>query len=80
MIYEPVQVTARWRSEGSFEPAQFVWQNRTYPVKSTGRSWEDEQGLHVLCMADGSRVFELVFRLQPAGWLLKPPDNQAKLA
>ena len=75
MRLEPVTAAARWNPDGRFEPTQFQWQEQMYRVESTGRAWEDENGLHVLCMVLGGQVFELVFRLQPAGWWLRPPAS-----
>jgi hypothetical protein len=72
MPVEPVEVSARWGERGFF-PRHFVWRGQKFQVESTGRQWEDEEGLHVLCMVTGGAVFELVFRLQPAGWWVKPP-------
>lgn len=80
MPYEPVRVTAHWTQEGRFEPALFEWRAQLVTVEATGRSWEDENGLHVLCMAPGGQVFELLFRLQPAGWWLRAPARQVGLA
>lgn len=77
MNWQAVEVTARWLPGGRFEPSQFIWQGRTYLVESTGRQWEDEAGLHVLCMAAGGLVFELSFKLNPAGWVLRPPLGAA---
>ncbi len=80
MALEPVEVAAHWKPEGRFEPTQFVWNGHVFRVESTGRDWEDDEGYHVLCMAAGSRVFELVFRLGPAGWKVKPPQNTSQAA
>jgi hypothetical protein len=77
---EIVQAEARWRPNGSFTPSQFTWRERTYLVESTGRQWEDDAGLHVLCQVAGGNVFELVFRLNPAGWQLRPTAGPAALA
>lgn len=79
MELEPVSVSARWNLEGAFQPIQFQWRDQLYRVESTGRSWEDETGLHVLCMAQ-AQVYELIFRLQPAGWWLRPPANRRAVA
>ncbi len=76
----PVQVTARWEPDGRFEPSQFVWLGQVYQVESTGRTWEDEGGFHVLCMVPGGHVFELIFHLQPAGWLVRPPVSGLGMA
>lgn len=78
MTFQPIQVTAHWEAAGWFSPRQFVWQGRVYSVESTGRQWEDEEGLHVLCMLSGGTVYELIFRLRPAGWWLLPPAGPAR--
>lgn len=74
MALEPVEVAARWKHGGTFEPSQFSWHGKIYHVKSTGREWEDEDGYHVLCMIADGQVFELIFHLKPAGWLVRPPN------
>ncbi len=79
MPLEPVDVSAHWEQGGSFEPTHFTWQGKMYHVESTGRDWEDEEGFHILCMIPGGQVFELVFHLNPAGWLIRPP-NQPSVA
>ncbi len=75
MALEPVDVNARWKHEGKFEPTQFSWHGKMYRIESTGRDWEDEEGFHVLCMVPGGKVYELVFHLNPAGWLIRPPTG-----
>lgn len=72
MTKESVQVQARWKHEGRFEPSQFLWNNKMYRVETIGRSWEDADGLHILCMIAGGKVYELIFRLNPAGWFIQP--------
>lgn len=74
MALEPVEVAARWRHDGKLEPSQFFWKGKMYRVESTGRDWEDAEGLHILCMVDG-QVYELIFHLSPAGWLIRPPNS-----
>lgn len=80
MKLDQVQVKARWDPAGKFIPEQFTWQGQLVRVEGTGRHWEDEQGWHILCMAMNGQVFELVFRLNPAGWWLRPPAGGPKLA
>jgi hypothetical protein len=67
---EPVEVTARWDARGEITPLSFTWQGHTYPVTSTGRRWRDEAGQHILCMAPGEQVFELVFQPMQGQWSL----------
>jgi len=75
MGWNAVSVVARWEANGRFEPGQFSWQGKIYQVESTGRAWEDEAGYHILCMAFGGPVYELVFRLNPAGWWMRTAAN-----
>ncbi len=75
MALEPVDVNARWKHGGKFEPTQFSWHGKMYRIESTGRDWEDEEGFHVLCMVPEGQVFELIFHLNPAGWLIRPPTR-----
>jgi hypothetical protein len=80
MKMEPIQVQARWKRNGGFEPTQFMLQGKLYRVESTGRDWEDESGYHVLCMIAGGQVFELLFHLNPAGWMARSLANGPKVA
>lgn len=77
---EPVQVQARWKRNGGFEPIRFFWKGVMYRVESTGRDWEDEQGVHVLVMIQGGQVYELVFKLNPAGWMGQPVAGSPAVA
>lgn len=67
---EPIEVTARFDSQGKIIPVSFVWQETTYPVASTGRRWEDGDSLHILVMAPGDQVYELVFVRAVSRWYL----------
>jgi hypothetical protein len=49
-------------------------------IESTGRQWEDVDRLHVLCMALGGQVFELIFQQNPARWVLRPPASSPRPA
>ena len=66
------EVMARWEKDGSIVPLHFTWKGQTRLVDSVGRSWRDEQGWHILCMAGGSSVYELI--LNPdLRWEIRPP-------
>jgi hypothetical protein len=67
---ERIDVTVRFESSGRIEPLSFTYDGRTYPIESTGRSWKDEQGFHILVMIPGDRVRELVFMPSDLGWYL----------
>jgi hypothetical protein len=69
---EPVEVTACYGIHGKVTPLSFTWQGREYLVEGTGRRWQAEDGLHLLVMAAGERVFELLFVPQDGCWFIKP--------
>ena len=80
MNREPVDMTARWNASAGFVLSKMTWQGRSYAFESTGRHWEDEEGYHVLGMIRGGKVVELIFRLNPAGWVLVPPASSPMAA
>jgi hypothetical protein len=69
---EPVEVTARYDTDGKVTPLRFSWQGREYQVEGTGRRWHSDDGLHLMVMAAGERVFELLFVPQDSRWFIKP--------
>lgn len=72
MSYHPVEVHYHTDPHGRRVPEAFVWQGQRYDVLSTGRSWQDERGEHVLVQSAGG-VYELMFDRQVLTWWLKPP-------
>jgi hypothetical protein len=75
MELDPVEVTARFDREGRVTPLRFTWQGRDYPVEGAGRRWKAEDGLHILVMAAGERVFELLFDPAQGRWFIKSPHS-----
>jgi hypothetical protein len=57
----PIKVTALFNANGEIKPESFHWQGSNYPVASTGRHWYDDKGYHILVMATGDQVYELIF-------------------
>lgn len=70
-MMEPVEVTARFTQDGRVYPQRIFWQGSDYPVASTGRSWQDQEGLHILVMIPEERVLELIFHPEPGLWYIK---------
>ena len=68
---EPIEVTARFDVDGTVTPLRFSWKGQDYPVEGAGRRWLDEDGLHILVMAAGERVFELLSVPQEGRWFIK---------
>jgi len=50
MNLEPIEVSARFNTDGEVIPICFNWQDHEYPVVSTGRCWQDAKGHHMLVM------------------------------
>jgi len=73
---EPIEITVRFNIEGQIEPLKFTWKGHNYLVTSTGRRWEDEQGKHILIMAPGDKVYEILFVPVDARWYLRPVGSQ----
>jgi hypothetical protein len=73
---EAIEVTAHFDLQGEIEPRSFKWQGSTYPVESTGRRWRDDKGVHILVMAGGERVFELLFDTRTGRWFLNPAGQR----
>lgn len=71
---ELIEVTAKYLPDGQLQPMQFIWKQQLYQIESTGRRWQEEEGLHLLVMIPGGQVFELLYETQEKCWyLLKSP-------
>jgi hypothetical protein len=77
---EPIEVTARFDPTGKITPLSFEREGVRYPIDSTGRRWNDGEGLHILVMAPGGKVYELVFVAAVGRWFLGKFPGQAKVA
>jgi hypothetical protein len=66
------EIQARWEKDGSIIPLRFTYQGHTLVVDSVGRSWRDESGWHILCMAGNTGVYELIFTPNLT-WEVRPP-------
>lgn len=66
----PIEVIAKFSSQGLLSPLSFRWQGDELPVVSTGRHWYDEKGFHILVMIPDEKVYELVFLPGEMQWYL----------
>jgi hypothetical protein len=69
---EPIGITIRFNIDGQIEPLRLTWRGHDYPVTSTGRRWDDEQGKHILIMVPGDKVYEILFVPEEVRWYLRP--------
>jgi hypothetical protein len=65
---EAIEVTAHFDEHGKATPLRFTWKGSVYQVESTGRRWTAEDGQHILVMALGGRIFELLFACAEGRW------------
>lgn len=72
---EPVEVLANFDLQGEVTPKRFTLKKVEYQVVSVGRRWIDEDGLHILVMVPGERVFELLFLPGSGTWFLRRWDS-----
>jgi hypothetical protein len=69
---DPIEVTARFELDGKVTPLRIKWKGHDYLIEGTGRRWQAQDGLHLLVMAAGERVFELLFIPKDGQWFIKP--------
>ncbi len=64
----PTEVRARFDRDGKVRVLAFSWGGRELVVTSTGRTWIDDDGRHLLVMVSGEQVFELLLRRSDLSW------------
>jgi hypothetical protein len=69
MAMQPIEVIVRWEAGGKVAPLEFSLDGVRYRVESTGRTWRDEAGLHILVLS-GQRAFDLIFNSEELTWSL----------
>ena len=76
---EKIEVTAKFRFDGSLIPVEFMIGNEVIRVLDVGRQWEKEDGRHILVMDYQSHTHHLLFQGKDLTWYLiqdmKPPVN-----
>jgi hypothetical protein len=77
---DPIEVTARFATDGRVYPQRISWQGSDYLVESVGRNWQDQEGQHFLVMVPDERVLELIFQPEPGLWFLKSLPAGRQLA
>jgi hypothetical protein len=77
---EPIEVTARFSSQGEITPLNFIKDQKTTPVTGVGRRWSDPRGVHILVMAPGEQIYELLFANAQNRWYVSRPGPELKWA
>ena len=71
-MMEQIDAVVRFTKNGP-RPTRITWRGREITLDSTGRSWQAEDGFHILAMLPDQRVVELRFDPREMAWYLKPP-------
>ncbi|MDQ7029752.1 MAG: hypothetical protein Q9O62_08245 [Ardenticatenia bacterium] len=67
----PVDVEARFWSDGRIEPLAFRWRGRRHAISGHGRQWRDLRGYyHFLVMTPPDQIWELAFDPTTVRWYL----------
>ena len=76
---QAIEVTASFAPDGKITPLRFRWRGGLYAVESAGRRWQEDDGCHILVMAAGGQMFELLFSGLESRWYLvrSGPDHWA---
>jgi hypothetical protein len=69
---EPVEVLARFDTQGNIEPISYIWKKSKYNILSVGRRWAVESNIHILVMISEGQVFELIYSPKDTCWYLEP--------
>jgi hypothetical protein len=75
MSRHKIEVFTRPDPNGQPLPERFIWSGVAYQVEDIGRQWDARDGHHLLVMANGSHVYELIYASTNQTWYLKPPHN-----
>lgn len=67
-VNRPTRVEVSFDEQGRPRVRRFSWEGKMLPVTSVGRNWMDEDGRHLLVMAAGERIFELLLERSELRW------------
>jgi hypothetical protein len=67
---EKIEITTRFKRDGSLIPIDFSLEDQTIQVMNIGRQWDNEDGKHILVMDFRENTYHLFFQLSDLGWYL----------
>jgi len=67
---EKIEITAKFKRDGSLIPIEFLLENQSIQILDVGRQWVTEDGKHLLVMDFQNRAYHLFFQLQDLSWYL----------
>lgn len=67
---EKIEITTRFKRDGSLSPIDFTLEGQTVQILNVGRQWEVEEGVHILAMDFQENTYHLFFQLSDLSWYL----------
>jgi len=67
---EKIEITTRFKRDGSLIPIDFTMGDSTIQVMNIGRQWESEDGKHILVMDFQENTYHLFFQFRDLSWYL----------
>lgn len=67
---EKIEITTRFKQDGSLVPIDFTLGENTVQILNIGRQWETEQGRHILVMDHRETTYHLFFQISDLCWYL----------
>jgi len=71
MSLQKIEIFSHLDASGQPQPERFILKGVAYQVEDTGRRWDDKTGQHMLVMANGNQVYELIYKPDSQAWYLK---------
>ena len=66
-----IDLLIKYLPDGQMIPIKFTSQNNTYLITDIGRSWQDEQGTHILVLTSQGAASELILSSKDSNWYIK---------
>ena len=67
---EKIDITTRFKRDGSLVPIEFSLDKENVQVINIGRQWETGEGKHILVMGPNEHTYHLYFQLSDFSWYL----------
>ena len=67
---EKIEITTRFKRDGSLIPIEFSLEDQNIQILNVGRQWDSEDGKHILVMDFRENTYHLFFQLSDLSWYL----------
>jgi len=74
-----INLQVKYLPDGKMIPVQFSFKGEYFLVTDIGRSWQDEQGTHILVLTGQGPASELILSSKDATWYIKQKPIHLKI-